>query len=95
MTPGQFTLESQPPFCATLLVHMRSQQQWRLNLKCSTQRASHYNDYESPVNDIVEFSSLRESGSLEVPRAVCLEGSLESARHQQVETIKSISAAWK
>ena len=25
----------------------------------------------------------------QVPRAVCLEGSLESARHQQVETIKS------
>ena len=35
--------------------------------------SSHYNDFESLVNDIAEFSSLRESSGLEVPRAVCLE----------------------
>ena len=40
------------------------------------------------MNDIVVFSSLQESGSLE---AICLEGSLESARHQQVETTTTTS----
>ena len=60
--------------------------------------SSHYNDFESLVNDIVEFSSLRESGGLEEPRqcaswlAFSTKGSLESAHHQQVETTKAISA---
>ena len=48
---------------------MGSEQQWRLNLKCSTAQASHFYDYESLVNDIVEFFSLQESVSLEVSRA--------------------------
>ena len=34
--------------------------------------SSHFHDFESLVNDIAEFSSLRESTGLEVPRAVCL-----------------------
>ena len=39
-----------------------------IRLTVAWQRASHFYDYESLVNDNVEFSSLRESGSLEVPR---------------------------
>ena len=54
-------------FRATPLVHMGSEQQWRLNLKCSTAQAFHYNDYESLVNDIVEFFSLQKVSAWKYP----------------------------
>ena len=48
-------------FYAILLVHMKSDQRWRLNLKCSTATRVIRKSFafESLVDDIVEFSSLQ------------------------------------